>query len=185
MLLVGGAVVLAACDRTDTAGSARSETEASSTTTGATTTTAPPPITYQVERGDTLSAIASVFGVSGAAIAELNQLANPDQLTEGQVLEIPVRPPVWLGVLPTDAPAGTLFKFALTGAEEGEGITFQVTGPDGAEFTGSPHLASPEGTVMTEYRSAGDPPGTYTVVATGSRGTSAQATYNISERTDE
>jgi LysM repeat protein len=179
-LAVGGAIVLAACDRSGP-DSGRSEPAASSTRAAPTTTTKPPPITYEVKRGDTLTAIASFFGVTSTAIAEANQLANADQLTEGQILQIPERPPVTLSVLPSVVFAGDEVRFALTGAQDGETITFQINRPDGSQFTGTPHVASPEGPVMASYRTTGDVPGTYTVVATGNQGTSAQVSYQLSE----
>ena len=179
-LAVGGAMVLAACDGSGP-GSGRSEPAAASTRAAPTTTTKPPPITYEVKRGDTLSAIASLFGVSSTAIAEANQLANADQLTEGQILQIPERPPVTLAVLPTVVFAGDEVRFALTGAQDDETITFQINKPDGSQFTGTPHVESPEGIVMASYRTSGDVPGTYTVVATGNQGTSAQVSYQLSE----
>jgi LysM repeat protein len=178
-LAVGGAIALAGCDRGGSS-SGRSEPAASSTTVASTTTTSPP-VTYEVQRGDTLIAIAGLFGVTSDAIAEANQLANADQLTEGQILQIPEPVPVRLAVLPTVVRAGDEVRFALTGAPAGEAITLQINKPDGSQFTGSPHVASPEGTVMASYRTSGDVPGTYTVVATGNQGTLAQTSYELYE----
>lgn len=45
--------------------------------------------TYRVQPGDTLSAIASRFGVSIQSIVNLNNISNPNQLSVGQVLKIP------------------------------------------------------------------------------------------------
>ena len=45
--------------------------------------------TYRVQPGDTLSAIASRFGVSIQSIVNLNNISNPNQLSVGQVLRIP------------------------------------------------------------------------------------------------
>ena len=44
---------------------------------------------YTVQQGDTLSKIAVKFGVTVAAIQELNKLANPNQIYPGQTLQIP------------------------------------------------------------------------------------------------
>lgn len=44
---------------------------------------------YTVRQGDTLSAIARRFGVSVAALAEANDLADPNLIAAGQRLEIP------------------------------------------------------------------------------------------------
>ena len=45
--------------------------------------------TYKVREGDTLGAIAKKFGVSVAGLTSANQMADPDELREGQVLRIP------------------------------------------------------------------------------------------------
>jgi LysM repeat protein len=50
----------------------------------------PTPIRYVVKRGETLSEIATQFGVSVDAIVELNHLENPNRIEAGQVLLIPV-----------------------------------------------------------------------------------------------
>jgi LysM repeat protein len=44
---------------------------------------------YTVQAGDNLHAIASLYGVSAASIAQASGLRNPDQLRTGQVLTIP------------------------------------------------------------------------------------------------
>ncbi|MGE5594202.1 MAG: LysM peptidoglycan-binding domain-containing protein [Betaproteobacteria bacterium] len=60
-------------------------------------------ITYIVQPGDTLSLIAQRFGTTVAAIVEANDIANPDVIFVGQVLQIPVTgaPPA---PMPTPAP---------------------------------------------------------------------------------
>jgi LysM repeat protein len=50
----------------------------------------PTPISYVVQRGDRLTAIAAQFGVSVDAIVALNNIKNPDHIEAGQVLLIPV-----------------------------------------------------------------------------------------------
>lgn len=45
--------------------------------------------TYVVEEGDTLSAIAELFGVSESALIGANNLDNPDDIYVGQELVIP------------------------------------------------------------------------------------------------
>jgi hypothetical protein len=126
-----------------------------------------------------LTAIAKLFGVSKAAITAANQLGSEDRLTEGQVLQIPPTPPPQVTVTPPDGIAGHVFTFMLSGAKVGETVTFEIVAPDGAIFTGSPHTAGENGVVTASYRSGGDAPGKYTVVATGDRGTSLQATYRL------
>ncbi len=51
--------------------------------------TATPVLTYTVQAGDTLSAIAQEHSVSIEALAEVNNLVNPDVLQVGQVVVIP------------------------------------------------------------------------------------------------
>lgn len=47
------------------------------------------PATYTVERGDTLSGIASVYGTTWQVLAELNDIKNPSALRVGTVLQLP------------------------------------------------------------------------------------------------
>jgi LysM repeat protein len=177
-LAAGGVILFAACTSSgDTPRANRSRTTAPATTVAPPTTT--PTIPYTVKRGDTLAAIARFFGISRAAIVATNQLANEDRLTEGQILQIPPAPPPQLTITPTDAVAGERFTFALISAKDGEKIVFEIHTPEGGKFTGSPHTATQDGAVLASYISSGDAPGTYTVVATGDRGTTAQATYRL------
>jgi LysM repeat protein len=178
VLVAGGAVVLAACNG-DSRNVEESSTAPSRTSVAPTTTTTPPPLTYEVKSGDTLTSIARFFRLSPAVIAMANQLANPDQLTAGQVLTIPPTPPAQLTVMPNFAQSGQAFMFILTGAIAGETVTFEISAPDGGKFTGPPHAASQDGAVTASYNSAGEGPGTYTVVATGDGGTSVQASYLV------
>ncbi|MFN8529623.1 MAG: LysM peptidoglycan-binding domain-containing protein [Anaerolineae bacterium] len=48
--------------------------------------------TYTVQPGDTLSGIALQFGVSVDSLQSLNQIANPDLVSVGQVLQLPDNP---------------------------------------------------------------------------------------------
>ena len=50
---------------------------------------APASNSYTVQAGDTLSRIAAQFGVTVDALAEANDIANPNQIEVGQVLTIP------------------------------------------------------------------------------------------------
>ena len=75
-------------------------TGATATTTATTTTTtagsasgtagaSTPPVTYTVKSGDTLSAIAVKFGTTVKAIADANQIPDPNFIRVRQVLVIP------------------------------------------------------------------------------------------------
>ena len=178
-LAVCTAVVLAACSSGGSGQTSKKKTAPTSTTAGPTTTTAPPPVMYQVKRGDTLTSIAKFFGISNALLLAANHLDNGDRLTEGQVLTIPPLPPAQVTVDPPIAPSGSPFTFSVTGTKAGEAITFEIDKPDGRKFSGQPHTASPDGGVSAKYQSSGDDPGTYTVVATGDRGTSVSGTYMV------
>jgi LysM repeat protein len=184
VVAAGGVVVLAGCGAasTETGRSAQAENAAANTpapTTTAPTTTTAPSTSYQVKRGDTLTAIARFFGVSSASIDAANHLGGGDRLTEGQVLQIPPSPPAALTVTPPDGIAGMGFTFTVTGAKVGEAVTFQVFAPGGGTFTGSPHTAGQDGTVTGSYRTDGDSAGKYDVVATGDRGTSLRSSYRL------
>lgn len=50
------------------------------------------PSSYTVRTGDTLSAIAQQYGVSVAALASANGIANPDHILAGQGLTVPLSP---------------------------------------------------------------------------------------------
>lgn len=180
VLAAGGIVVFVGCNTgaTDTARNTRSRTTPASTAPAPPETTTPA-TTYQVKRGDTLTAIARFFGVTSSAIAVTNQLGSEDRLTEGQILQIPPAPPAGLVVAPPDGIAGDRFTFTLTGAKNGETVVFEVVAPGGGIFTGSPHTASKDGVVTASYMSSGDSPGTYEVVATGDRGTLLRGSYRL------
>jgi hypothetical protein len=92
---------------------------------------------------------------------------------------IPPAPPVQLVITPLKTRAGESVELKLTGAKPSETVTFEITSPSGT-FTGSPHAASADGTVMTTYTPAlDDPEGTYTVIARGEQGTTAQASLQV------
>ena len=64
--------------------------EANGVTGGASTTTATAsPGSYTIVAGDTLSSIAAQFGTDTDAIIAANNIADPDFLTVGDVLQIP------------------------------------------------------------------------------------------------
>ena len=149
---------------------------AAPSTAGATTTTL---VTYQVQRGDTLTSIAKHFGVPAAGIVTTNHLSDPDRLSIGQTLLIPPVPPVQLTVTPTGGPAGQDFRLELTGAKGGETVTFEIDSPAG-KYTGPPHAVSGDGSVTATYQTSfTNTPGSYTVIAKGNQGTTAQATFAV------
>jgi LysM repeat protein len=151
------------------------------TTTAAptTTTTVPQQISYQVKRGDTLSAIAKRFKVPVTSIITLNQLAQPDRLTEGQMLQIPPVPPVTIVITPTSGVQGKEFNIALTGAKAAEKISFIIAFPGGT-YSGRPHSADADGAVTTFYATESfDPVGTYSVTARGDMGSTATANFVV------
>jgi LysM repeat protein len=182
------AVLAAACGTTtsssserahDTTTAGRTATTAATVATTTTTTTVPQQIAYVVKSGDTLSAIAKQFHVPVSSIVTLNQLANPDRLTEGQTLQIPPEPPVTIVITPTSGVQGKEFGIALTGAKPAEKITFTVAYPGGT-YSGRPHTAADDGAVTTVYATEPfDPVGTYSVTASGDMGSTATANFVV------
>ena len=180
LILVVIVCFLSACSHGDKSGSEPPKPTAQSTTsTAALTTTTAAMITYQVERGDTLTTIAKRFRVSVSKIIELNQLANPDLLTEDQTLRIPPPAPLALAVTPPSAEQGRDFVLTLTGAVPLESITFEVDSPEG-KYTGPAHNAAEDGTVTATYRtSLTDKAGQYVVIARGNQGTTVQSVFVV------
>ena len=143
------------------------------------TTTTSGPMSYQVQRGDTLTVIARRFGVSIDTIVSTNQLPNQDSLSIGQVLKIPPAPPVTLVVTPATTSGGRSVQIELGGAKRSEAVTFKIDSPTGS-FTGPSHIAQEDGTVTTRYTPPLDAtPGTYAVSASGNQGTTAQASFQV------
>jgi LysM repeat protein len=144
-----------------------------------TTPTTVPLIRYRVKRGDTLAAIATRFRVSIAAIVFVNHVADPNRVTEGEVLRIPPPPPLRLVVTPRVGPPGGVFQIDLTGARPSEMIRFEIDSPTG-KYRGPPHIASTDGAVTATYEpSAFDPSGIHEVIATGNQGTTARAIFGV------
>jgi hypothetical protein len=126
-----------------------------------------------------LSRIANQFRVSISAIVARNHLANADHLREGQTLVIPPAAPRKLAVSPREGQQGQAFQITLTGAVPSETVKFEIDSPK-TKYTGGPHTASADGTVIATYQTAlSDPTGTYTVTATGNRGTRVSATFVV------
>lgn len=55
---------------------------------------------YRVQDGETLSGIAKKFGASVGAIMDLNKIVDPNRITVGQTLKVPL-PPAGTPVLAT------------------------------------------------------------------------------------
>jgi len=152
-----------------------------STIPSTTTTTQAPrgTIRYTVQAGDTLSGIARRFDVTTAAIVQANKLTDPDHLTLGQRLTIPPALVATLAVAPAKVALGANVVLTLSNAKPGEKVTFQIAKPNGA-FTGPPHIAGPDGAVVTSYTPGGsDLPGTYLLAAHGDQGTDATAVLRV------
>ena len=62
------------------------------------------PVTYTVKPGDTLSGIAAMFGVTVDDIVRGNNITDANVLSDGQVLNIPMRSPEGT---PTEVPVGS------------------------------------------------------------------------------
>jgi LysM repeat protein len=170
-------IVLVACGQTRADRAKPAGTTPTATTVAP--SSAPASTPYQVKRGDTLTSVARFFGMSTQTLAAANQFDSEARLTEGQVLQIPPPPPAAVTVSPPDGISGNTFTFTVTGAKVGETVTFQIQGPGGKIYNGSPHKASNDGVVTASYISTGDDPGTYAVVAAGDRGTSLRAEYRL------
>lgn len=74
------------------------------------------PTTYTVRPGDTLSVIARRHGVSLAALAQANNLTNPNALRIGQVLTIPTAAGSSSAAAPAVSPSATAVPPAPTAA---------------------------------------------------------------------
>ena len=153
----------------------RATTATTAGNAAATVTTAP--TTHTVQAGDTLTSIAQQYGVRVADLRAANpQLADPDNLVEGEVLTVPTSTrPVLKVTAPSDQPFQ--LQFELTGAQPGEQVVFIVGTPQGT-FTGPPHVADNGGAVTAVY-DAGGLAGDYIILAKGSQGSVARADVHI------
>jgi len=89
---VAGALLVRSCNdsESDPASSVLPPLSSSTTTTTTTTTTTVPVLrTYEIRPGDSLFSIAQLFGISIAALAELNGIDDPDRIEAGQILQLP------------------------------------------------------------------------------------------------
>jgi LysM repeat protein len=168
-------------------------TATAATIPATTTTTAPlPPIQYTVKQGDTFDAIAGRYHIPANALAAFNHLANPNKLTPGHVVLIPAPPPpprtttttapppAELVITPASGAVGSVFNLNLSRARPRDYITFTIHEPGGHTFVGVAHRPNPDGTISTYFRTTQEnPPGLYTVIATGVLGTSASADFLV------
>jgi hypothetical protein len=65
----------------------------------------------------------------------------------------------------------------------GEKVKFEIRKPNGRAFSGPTHDVAPDGTVSAKYETTSDPPGDYSVKATGEKGTTAEATFQLTQPT--
>lgn len=88
-VLVTAIVLVAGCSNSDLSLDPLPPIQTTTTTT--TTTTIPDTnrYFYEVRSGDTLSAIATGFGVPMKQIVELNELENASDIRVGEIIEIP------------------------------------------------------------------------------------------------
>lgn len=86
--VVSGALAFVFAQRNDSGVEASPVTIVATTSTS-TTTVYQPPITYVVQRGDTLFAIAQSFQVDMQALMTLNDISNPDRVEAGDELVMP------------------------------------------------------------------------------------------------
>jgi LysM repeat protein len=158
---------------------ATSSTVSTSSTTTATATTTTPLVIYRVKRGDSLTKISNRFRVSISALVSRNHIANPNRLSEGQVLVIPPAPPLKLIVTPSEGQAGQAFQLKLTGAVPSETIRFEIDSATG-KYTGGPHTVSADGAVTATYQTdLAGPTGRYNVTAAGNLGTIVRAGFVV------
>ncbi len=101
---------------------------------------------YTVQPGDTLSGIATRFGVTVDAIVRVNNIADPNSLSEGQALTIPPRQ---VELPPTILPVGT--SVAPPALTQTPPITGTLTlGPKPTETLPPPDATPPQGPDVPE-----------------------------------
>jgi len=109
----------------------------------------------------------------------LNHLANADQITTGQTLEIPGKSTVALVIVPPSGPPSTAFELHLTGASPGDRISFEVRSPQGV-FVGRAHEVPQSGAVTATYQtSIQGNIGRFTVIAHGRSNPVAAGSFEV------
>lgn len=139
------------------------------------TTPRPTDERYTVRAGDTLDRIAERFGRAVPAIVARNRLTTPDHLTIGQRLVIPAAPRLRVDEVTANS-SGVRVRLSVP-AEAQEHVGFTIRSPVGA-YTGPTHPADADGRVRALY-DAPPTPGRYEVTATGDRGTTATAAFDL------
>jgi LysM repeat protein len=92
----------------------------------------PPPVmvepsqTYIVKKGDTLSAIASMYGTNWKKLAEFNGLENPNKLYVNQEIQIPGALEASAPVTRSSAPTGSSYSSSTTGSSIKQGSSYVV-----------------------------------------------------------
>jgi LysM repeat protein len=86
------ALVAGACSDDDDTSAQETLPAIVTTSTVATTlpTTTTQPRFYEVQEGDTLSAIAAAYGLPVQAIMDANAILDPNRIEAGQILELPL-----------------------------------------------------------------------------------------------
>ncbi|MEX2625261.1 MAG: LysM domain-containing protein [Ilumatobacteraceae bacterium] len=82
-------VLAAACGSDDSAFTSLPPIEVTTTTTTTTTTVSTDRIFYTIKPGESLAIIAESFEVPVAAIVDVNDIDDPDNVQAGQTIEIP------------------------------------------------------------------------------------------------
>jgi LysM repeat protein len=103
-------------------------TAAASTHTPAPSATpSPQPVTHEIKAGDTLGAIAKIYGVSVGDITDANQIATDDVLKIGQVLIIPVTGDAGAAAGPTGVTPATTVQPSTPIVEN---VTYEIQAGD-------------------------------------------------------
>jgi LysM repeat protein len=102
---------------------------------------------YTVQAGDTLSAIAQRFGTSYTALAQSNGISNPDQISVGQVIQVPGGAATTAATTPT-AGAGWTGSYTVQSGDTLSGIAAKY----GVSYT---DLASANGIANPDQISVG------------------------------
>ena len=115
-------------------------------------------------------------GLRGSTTAATTTTAPKVTTTTAPAAVVDVQPP--------SGPIGTVFQLRALGFHAAEMVTFQITFPDSKKFKGPAHKAGNDGTVATTFQvTAGNPTGSYQVIATGDKGTEASGEFQVTAGT--